>query len=152
LFYGILADVLVAIHFAIVAFVVLGLLAILIGIAFRRSWARNFWFRLSHLVVIGFIAAQALLGENCPLTIWEQDLRDAAHQNFSGDTFMSRLIHNILFFNVDPDILNFCHIVFGALVLATFLFAPPRWPRRRKEEIRKAAGPGQEITQAKEAG
>ncbi len=132
MFYGILADVLVAIHFAIVAFVVLGLLAILIGVAFRRSWARNFWFRLVHLIAIGYIAAEGLLGVDCPLTIWEQQLRDAAGQNFSGDSFMARLIHNILFFDVDPKILNRCHIAFGVLVLATFLVAPPRWPRRRK--------------------
>jgi hypothetical protein len=152
LFYGILADVLVAIHFAIVAFVVLGLLAILVGVAFRRSWARNFWFRLVHLIAIGFIAAEGFLGMDCPLTIWERQLRDAAHQEFSGDSFMARLIHNILFFDVDPTILNRCHIAFGALVLATFVFAPPRWPRRRKQESTKAQDRGKGQSQAREAG
>jgi len=152
LFYGILADVLVAIHFAIVAFVVLGLLAILGGVACKRSWARNFWFRLVHLVAIGFIAIEGFLGMDCPLTIWEQQLRDAAGQNFSGDSFMSRLIHRILFVNVDPEILNVCHIAFGALVLATFLLAPPRWPRRHKLESTKAQEPGKDQPQVKEAG
>ena len=152
MFYGILADVLVAIHLAIVAFVVLGLVAILIGIALRRSWARNLWFRLAHLSVIGFIAIQAFLGENCPLTIWEQQLRDLAHQEFSGDSFMARLIHRMLFVNVDPGILNLCHIAFGALVLATFLLAPPRWPRRPKQEATKAQQLGKEETQKREAG
>jgi hypothetical protein len=152
LFYGILADVLVAIHFAIVAFVVLGLLAILAGIAFRRSWARNFWFRLVHLVAIGFIAVEGFLGMDCPLTLWEQQLREAAHQDFTGDSFMARLIHGILFVNVDPEILNLCHIAFGALVLATFLLAPPRLPRRRKLESNKTQEPAKGQTQVKEAG
>ena len=152
MFYGIVADVLVAIHFAIVAFVVLGLLAILIGVALRRSWARNFWFRLVHLIAIGFIAVEGFLGMDCPLTIWEQQLRDAAHQEFSGDSFMARLIHRMLFVNVDPEILNLCHIAFGALVLATFLLAPPRWPRRRKQETATTQEPAKITPSAKEAG
>ena len=152
LFYGILADVLVAIHFAIVAFVVLGQLAILVGIALRRSWARNFWFRLVHLITIGYIAVEGFLGTDCPLTIWEDQLRQAAHQEFSGDSFMTRLIHRLLFVNVDPEILNLCHIAFGALVLATFILAPPRWPRRNRVESIKTNELNKEQPRAKEAG
>jgi Protein of Unknown function (DUF2784) len=148
LFYGILADVLVAIHLAIVAFVVLGLVAILIGVALKRSWARNFWFRLVHLFAIGFIAVEGLVGADCPLTIWEQQLRDAAHQGFSGDSFMSRLIHNVLFIDVDPNILNRCHIAFGVLVLSTFIVAPPRW-RRPKGAVDETKGATVEAQSAK---
>ena len=50
--YRTLADGVVVAHFAYVAFVLFGLVAILIGIALRRPWARNFWFRIIHLAMI----------------------------------------------------------------------------------------------------
>ena len=44
----ILADIVVVIHFAYVAFVVLGLVAVLMGYVFKWNWVRNRWFRLTH--------------------------------------------------------------------------------------------------------
>ena len=43
--YRFLADAVLAVHFAYVAFVVLGMAAILLGIALGWRWVRNFWFR-----------------------------------------------------------------------------------------------------------
>src|SRR2546425_8327969 len=70
-FYRLLADVVLVIHFAFVAFVILGLLAVWTGRFLRWSWVRNFWFRVAHLLAIGIVAAQALGGVICPLTTWE---------------------------------------------------------------------------------
>ena len=50
-----LADGLVALHVAYVAFIVLGQLLILAGLVFRWQWVRNFWFRLAHLVAIAIV-------------------------------------------------------------------------------------------------
>src|SRR4029079_7904709 len=56
--YRLLADLIVAIHAAYVAFVVVGLLLILIGLACGWKWVRNWWFRVAHLVAILIVAAE----------------------------------------------------------------------------------------------
>jgi uncharacterized protein DUF2784 len=69
------ADVLVAIHLAYVGFVVVGLLAIFAGMLFRWQWIRNPWFRWIHLSMILFVAGEAIVDFECPLTTWENTLR-----------------------------------------------------------------------------
>jgi hypothetical protein len=50
--YALLADLIVAIHIAYVVYVVGGLVAILMGAWRGRTWIRNPWFRITHLVAI----------------------------------------------------------------------------------------------------
>ena len=80
LFYRLAADLTVVVHFAYVALVVVGLLAIFVGIARRRPWSRIFWFRSLHLLAIFVVVAEAMCGITCPLTIWEKQLRLLAGQ------------------------------------------------------------------------
>jgi hypothetical protein len=124
--YGFLADGVVALHFAYVAFVVGGELVILLGLACRWQWVRNLWFRLTHLLFIGVVAAEAAFGVACPLTVWEVRLRELAGQPVEEGSFLGRLFHNLLFVPVEPSWLPVLHIGFGVLVLLTFLLAPPR--------------------------
>ena len=70
-----LADLVVVAHAAYVSFVVLGLVAILAGVAFGWKWVRNPWFRWIHISMIGIVVAEALAGIPCPLTVWERQLR-----------------------------------------------------------------------------
>src|SRR5262249_49927579 len=64
--YGFWADVIVAIHVAYVGYVVVGQLAILIGLALKWQWVRNPWFRVTHLIAISIVAAEAIIGMQCP--------------------------------------------------------------------------------------
>ena len=66
-----LADLILIAHGAVVLFIVAGLPAIWIGASCGWRWVRNFWFRVAHLAAIVFVAAEALLGIACPLTVWE---------------------------------------------------------------------------------
>ncbi len=129
-FYLFLADAIVVLHFAYVAFVVGGLAAILAGIALRRPWVRNFWFRALHLLMIAVVVAESLCGVLCPLTEWEDRLREAGGASTEPGSFIGRWIHALLFVDVTPAVLSVCYAVFGLAVLATFLLAPPRWPWR----------------------
>ena len=76
--YRFLADAVLLLHFVYVAFVVLGMAAILAGIALRWPWVRNFWFRIIHFLMIAVVAAESLCGVLCPLTEWEDTLRELA--------------------------------------------------------------------------
>ena len=52
--------------------------AILAGVCLRWSWVRNFWFRAIHLLLIGIVVVESLCSINCPLTDWENRLREAS--------------------------------------------------------------------------
>jgi hypothetical protein len=133
--YRILADVVVAVHLAYVSFVVLGMLAILIGLVLRWSWVRNFWFRSIHLLMIAIVAVEAMFGILCPLTGWENRLREAAGDVTETRSFVGQWMHNILFVDVPRPVMNVCYIIFGLTVLLVYIFAPPRWPRRKHNEL-----------------
>ncbi|MFO0851385.1 MAG: DUF2784 domain-containing protein [Gemmataceae bacterium] len=96
--YGYLADAMVLLHVLYVAYVVLGQLAIIVAAGFRWEWGRNRWFRLTHLLAIGVVAVEAVMGWQCPLTRWEYQLRELAGQPFDGSaTFVGRMLHDLLF-------------------------------------------------------
>ncbi len=124
-----LADLTVVIHFSYVAFVVVGQVLILSGAILGWNWIRYFWFRLAHLAAIGIVALEELADWRCPLTIWEEFFRTQAGQPFSGDTFLSRLIHSIMFYEWEPWVFTWLHLGFAILVIATFLFIPPHRPQ-----------------------
>jgi hypothetical protein len=124
---GTLADLLVALHAAYVAFVVIGLLVIWIGWARGWQWVRNPWFRVIHLIAIVIVGVEAIFEIECPITVWERQLREAAGQPVSDATFIGRLFHNLLFYeNVPSWVFTVLHIGCALLVIATFVLAPPR--------------------------
>ena len=131
--YGLLADLVVAIHSGFVGFVILGQVAILTGLCLRWQWIRNPWFRLSHLCAILLVAFESLASIDCPLTVWEGQLRKLAGQNVSEATFIGRILDNLLFYDFQPWVFNTIYIGFALLVLATFVAAPPRFTRWRGE-------------------
>ena len=139
--YRFLADAIVAVHFAYVAFVVVGMAAILVGIVLRWSWVRNFWFRAVHLLLIGIVVAESLCRIICPLTDWEKQLREASGESIEEGSFIGRWAHDLLFIDFSkfsPSVFAVCYVVFGLAVLAVFVLAPPRWPRRwRKQSPRQ---------------
>jgi hypothetical protein len=129
--YSFLADLIVVVHFAYVAFVVLGMAAILLGVVLRWSWVRNFWFRTVHLAMIAVVVVESLCGIICPLTHWENQLRGATDDVDAARSFIGRWAHDLLFIDVPPSVMPVVYVIFGAAVLATFVFAPPRWPSRK---------------------
>lgn len=128
--YRLLADGILAIHFAYVAFVVLGMAAILVGLVLHWDWVRNFWFRAVHLLLIAVVVFESVFGILCPLTEWENRLRELAGEDSAPGTFVARWMDRWLFVDLAPSTLLACYCLFGALVLATWFFAPPRWPKR----------------------
>jgi hypothetical protein len=130
--YSLLADCVVVVHFLYVLFVVGGLVVILLGAGFGWKRIRNPSFRISHLVAVGLVALEAVTGIACPLTNWEYDLRRLSDgpvdQNVS---FLARLAHAVLFYNLPEYVFAVVHVVFGLLVVATFILVPP-WFESRK--------------------
>lgn len=124
--YGLLADIVVALHVAYVSYVVFGQLLIWLGLALHWAGVLNPWFRWTHLFMMLIVGGEAALDIECPLTRWERNLRVLAGREVSGESFMGRLMHNLIFVDWPPWAINTLHIVFALVVLGTFVLAPPR--------------------------
>lgn len=121
-----LADAILLLHVAFIAFVVIGQMLIVIGLFRRWGWVRNIRFRLSHLAAIGFVVVQAWLGGRCPLTQWEGDLRHAAGERFYEGGFIAYWMHRAIYYEAEPRVFTLVYTAFGAIVLGTLIAAPPR--------------------------
>ena len=142
--YMVLADLTLMIHFAFVAFVVVGLLLIWTCRICRWAFVRNLWFRLTHLAAIGFVAVEALTGVVCPLTTWEDKLRLLAggQERYQG-SFIQHWLHQVLFFDADQNVFRAAYIAFFLAVALSLWFVPPQWRRNnvRNEGLGTGSNP-----------
>ena len=124
--YQLLADVVLALHFALVVFVVGGLLLVVGGNVLRWRWVNNLWFRLAHLAAIGVVVAQAWLGQVCPLTTLESWLRVQAGSPSYSKSFIEHWVQRILFYEAPFWVFALAYTVFASLVIAAWWYFPPR--------------------------
>ncbi|HLS85752.1 MAG TPA: DUF2784 domain-containing protein [Burkholderiales bacterium] len=117
-----LADALLVVHFALAAFIVAGLIAVWAGAAFGWSWIRNPWFRYAHLGAIAIVAAEALLGLACPLTVWEDALRGGARP----ESFVGRWVNRLLYYEAPEWIFTVAYVAWAAATVVTLRLVPPR--------------------------
>ena len=123
---ALLADTLLVVHAAIVVFVVGGEILFLVGGRRGWNWVRHFGLRVVHLLLMLYIAFNAWLGELCPLTIWEQELRRMAGQDAYAESFIEHWLSRLLFFEAPWWIFVAAYTAFALLVLATWRWFPPR--------------------------
>ena len=128
--YRLLADTILVTHFAFVVFVVFGFLLILVGLLARWSWIHNRKFRITHLVAIGVVVLQAWLGQLCPLTLWENELRRLAGQSAYTETFVEHWLHEVLFYQAEPWVFTTIYTGFGVLVVLVWFLG------KRSKKIR----------------
>jgi multisubunit Na+/H+ antiporter MnhB subunit len=124
--YRILADIVLITHVAFVAFVVLGLLAILVGGACGWNWIRNPWFRAGHLAAIGVVVVQAWLGVICPLTTIELWLREHSGEPTYNGSFIAHWLQKLLYFEAPDWVFVAGYTVFGLAVIGSWLKFRPR--------------------------
>jgi polyferredoxin len=117
-----IADALLAVHFAIAGFIVGGLLVVWLGAALGWRWVRNPWFRYAHLAAIVFVAAEALLGIACPLTVWEDLLRGGTRP----ESFIGRWIQRALFYRAPEWLFTAAYVAWAGATLVTLRAVPPR--------------------------
>ena len=123
--YLLAADVILLIHFLFVAFVVLGFIFIWIGYFTKQKFAKNAKFRICHILVMGIVLCESLIGMICPLTEWENYLRVRGGQDQVYETsFMKEWIHKIMFFDFSELTFVIVYALFFALILLTFRVIP----------------------------
>ena len=128
-----LADAVLALHFAVVTFVVGGLVLIIIGNFAHWRWVNALWFRLAHLAAIAVVAAEAWLGIACPLTTLEWWLRVKAGATTGlaySESFVGYWLHRLLFYSAPPWVFVLAYSVFALMVVVAWFCFPPHSNRR----------------------
>ena len=123
--YSLLADITLVLHAGYALFVVGGQLLILVGWAVNWNWPRNFWFRILHLVAIGFVMLEAWAGVICPLTTLENLLRQKAGRALYENSFISDWVSRLLFYTAPEWVFILIYTAFFLLILISWWGYPP---------------------------
>lgn len=117
-----LADLVLAFHFLVAGYIVLGLILVWVGALAGWRWVGNRRFRYLHLAAIVFVAAEALLGQACPLTLWEDALRGGARP----DSFVGRWLYRLLYYDAPEWLFTLLYALWAGATLVTLRLVPPR--------------------------
>lgn len=117
-----MADALLALHFLIAGFIVAGLILVWIGALAGWPWIHNPWFRYLHLAAVVLVAAEALLGYACPLTLWEDLLRGGARP----DSFVGRWVYRLLYYDAPEWVFATLYAVWAAATAITLRLVPTK--------------------------
>lgn len=130
--YALLADAIVVVHFLYVSFTVGGAFLVIVGALVRWRWTRNLPFRIAHLASVVLVAAEAVAGAACPLTVWEYRLRILAGQRVETQlSFVARLVRSIIFYDFPAWVFLVAYVAFAAAIVLVFILAPPTFPQRK---------------------
>lgn len=121
------ADSILVVHFAIVVFIVGGLILTWVGAWLSWGWIRNPWFRYAHLGGIAFIALEAVIGMACPLTVLEDALRGGG----PAESFVGRWVRYFLFYRAPEWVFTTIYLAWAAATVVTLRLVPPRPLNRR---------------------
>ena len=117
-----LAEAVLAVHIAIIAFNLFGLIAIPIGAWRGWNFVRAPLWRILHLVSFGVVALQAIAGRACFLTDWEGALSGAP----STQPLIMRWVNRVIFWPLPMWVFNAIYLALFACVVALFWLIPPR--------------------------
>ncbi len=130
--HAVAADMIAALHVCYLLFAVGGQALILVGAVLHRPFVRNIRFRGLHLAAVVAVGWEAAAGWTCPLTTWEYKMRLVAGQTVDRDiSFVGRIARSILYYDLPESFFTVLHLLFAALVIATFIMVPPRMARRK---------------------
>jgi uncharacterized membrane protein len=123
--YSLAADAILVVHFAFIVFVLGGQACVIAGYFRDWRWVRNLTFRVSHLLAIGIVVAQAWANELCALTVWESKLRYAAGEQPYQGTFVAAWLGRLVYYDLPLWVFIVAYSFFGALVLFSWIWVRP---------------------------
>ncbi len=113
-------------HFAVVLFVVGGLVVVVAGNWLHWRWVNQLWFRLAHLAAIAVVVLQASLGQFCPLTTLESWLRVQAGAAAYQKSFVEHWLQRLIYYEAPFWVFTLSYTAFALLVLLVWWRFPPR--------------------------
>ena len=108
------SEIVLLFHFCIFLFMILSFFLIPLGYYQKWEWVKNRYYRLIHLVLMGIIFIETILGFMCPLTILENFLRNDKEINNK----ITQIIHQIMYW----DLPSYQFIILYLLSLLYLIF------------------------------
>lgn len=116
-----LGQLVLAFHLAVIAFNVLGLVAIPLGAALGWDWVRIRWWRALHLFSWIAVAMQAALGRACFLTDWQDGLTGGG----AHDPLIMRWVNSVIYWDLPMWAFTALYLaLFGLVILFWFVVTP----------------------------
>lgn len=116
-----LAQLVLALHLAVIAFNVAGLVVIPLGAKLGWRLVRIRWLRRLHLASLAVVAIQAALGRACFLTIWQSDLTGAREA-----PLIMRWVNAVVFWPLPIWVFTALYLAVFGYVVALWWVVPPR--------------------------
>jgi len=115
------AEGVLGVHLVIIAFNVAGLVVIPVGAWARWRIVRVAWLRLLHLGLMAVVAGQALAGQACILTIWQNRLTggDAA-----PSPLIMRWVDRVIYWNLPMWCFAVLYSAVFLYIVALLVFVP----------------------------
>lgn len=130
---ALLADILLITHAMIILAVILPVPLIILGGILKWQWVHNNWFRHGHLAVIAFVVANTLLGNLCPLTIWENNYRIQSGRMIYDSGFIAYWFGKLVYPDLPPHIFPWLYMIFGGLIAILYFAIPPNLMKNRRK-------------------
>jgi hypothetical protein len=124
-----LADIVLAIHFLIAAFIAAGLILVPIGALRGWGWTRWRRLRLVHAGLMVFVAIEAVIGMTCPLTEIEAVLRGTQ----APESFWGHHLAQLLYWDLPMDFFIALYVACALWAVGLWLLYPPE-PRRPRPD------------------
>ena len=116
-----IADLILLLHFALAAFIVLGLPLVWVGAWLAWDWTRKRGWRYAHAAAILVVAAESLAGSVCPLTHWENALRGRADEA----SFIGSWVSRLLYYDFPESTFTLAYVVYASATLLSLFLIPP---------------------------
>ena len=119
-----LARVILYLHFLVVVFNIAGLILIPLGAARGWDFVRIYWLRVTHVAALFVVAAQALLGRYCFLTLWQLALEEVTGS--VAVSWLDRVVSAAIYWPLPSWVFVLLYV--GALLFVLWLWrlVPPR--------------------------
>jgi len=114
-------QLVLVLHLLIIAFNVVGLVAISLGARLGWGWVRIRGWRALHVVSWIVVAVQAVLGRACFLTLWQDDLTGGGAE----DPMIMRWVNGLIYWDLPMEVFTGIYLALFALVLALWRWVPP---------------------------
>ncbi|MBD3265743.1 DUF2784 family protein [bacterium] len=123
-----MANLILYIHFVIFLGIVIPVPLIVIGYFAGWRFIRHPWFRVIHAGVFALVLLFHFTMGLCPLTVWEQAMRQPAAQ---PESIFYTIAAGVLYWDWPLWVFTLIYVGFGILILYLLVWIPPHFQKHK---------------------